>query len=330
MNRISSITFLAALAASGVVAGAPAYTTPVGYTTETIKAGLYNVFGVTLQNPVIISGNFEAVAGKILTDTGSGFGGQLVAGQTYILEITSGGLSGAIQEITSFSGDTITTPQDLSASLSVGTTYKLRKAKTIGEIFGNANEAGLLTGSATTADILWVPDGAGFQKYYYTNASPPFVTAGWKNTATGNTNQSSAPIVYTDGLMLQRRGATDLNLVISGELKVTNTIVAIDQPYTYVGGVYPSGVTLANSGLSSSLAHGSITTADVIWVPNGAGAFFKYYYANAAPPFTTAGWKRSDTGNTDQSTAALTSAFYIEKRTVNPFNATIAAPFTNP
>jgi hypothetical protein len=328
MKQIIPFALLGALLAVGAVNAAS--TTPVGYVTQTFKANQYNVFGLTLHSPVAVAGSIDTVAGTTLTDTGAAFGTNLTAGKTYILEITSGAASSIIQEITTWSGDTITTPQDLSASVTAGTTYTLRPAKTIAEVFGAANEAGLLPGGATTADLLWVPDGSGFQKYYYTNAAPPFVTAGWKNTGTGNADKGGAPLVYVDGMILQRRGGTDVQLTVVGEVKVSDTTYLVDQPYTYLGGVYPAASTLATSSLQTSLKHGSVTTADVIWMPTATGSFLKYYYADAAPPFVTAGWKRSDTGNTDQGAAEITSGFFVEKRTVGSFNAKITAPVIAP
>ncbi|MEO7099320.1 MAG: hypothetical protein ABI162_08155 [Luteolibacter sp.] len=325
MKTYIPYSLLAALAACGMASGAStAYTTPVGYVTESILASQYNVVGLTLQSPVARAGTIDVVSGTVLTDNGASFG-TLAAG-TYVLEINSGALVGAIQEITTFSGDTITTPQDLSATLVAGTTYSLRPAATFNSVFGAANSAGLLAGSATTADIIWVPSGSGFSKYYYTNAAPPFVTAGWKNTSTGNTDQGNAPIVYTDGIMIQRRAATNLSLVISGEVKVTKTMLTVDQSYTYVGGVYPAGSTLGNSGLKDFVLKGSITTGDVLWVPNGTGGSNKYYYTLAAPPFVSEGWKRSDTGNTDQSNAPITSGYFIQRRAPSAYNALITPP----
>lgn len=306
-----------------------AATTPVGYTTETFKAGQFNIFGLTLHNPVLATGQIDAVSGATLTDDEVDFDAVLTSG-TYIMEITSGVLEGGIQDVTVWSGNTITTPQDLSADLVIGDTYQIRAAKTIGEVFGVSNQAGLQQGDVSTADMLWIPNGAGgFKKYYYANAVGILISAGWKNSDTGNTDQSQTPLVYTDGMILERRGGTDLDLVVTGEVKLESTLIAVNQDYTYMGATFPAGVSLGNSGLENYVGHGDVSTADMLWFPDGNGGFVKYYYASPVGILITAGWKNTDTGNTDQSAVELPSGFFIEKRTAD-FNALISPPTVAP
>jgi len=322
MKPFISYSFLAAVAASGLAFGqtpVTAKTTPVGYVTESFKAGVFNLFGLTLQNSPVISGTFESAAGLVLTDTGANFPSVLTADTQYILEIGSGPLQGAIQEIASSSGDGITLIQDISAQVPAGTTYSIRAAATIAEVFGATNSAGLLPGAASTADVLWVPNGAGgFDQFYYAAAQPPFLTAGWRQIGQGNTDKASVPLVYLDGMILQRRGSTDLSLVVSGEVKKTATSVAISgtagSGFNYLASIFPVGSTLGNSGLEASVTKGNSTSADIIWIPNGTGGYNQYYYATAQPPFFTAGWKQVGGGNTDQAAAVISSGLILQRR----------------
>jgi len=117
-----------------------AYTKPSGFVTHTLKAGQFNLIGLTLHKPVTVAGTFTAVSETTLTDSNVDFGSVLTAGKTYILEITDAAdsaLNGTIQEITSWSGNAITTPVDLVAyGLSVGDKYQLREVATLQQIFG--------------------------------------------------------------------------------------------------------------------------------------------------------------------------------------------------
>ncbi|MEJ6701512.1 MAG: hypothetical protein QNL01_11165, partial [Akkermansiaceae bacterium] len=156
--KYTTITTLAALllGTAGAFAQSTAYTMPSGFVTHTLKAGQFNLIGLTLHSPITVSGAFETVSGTTLTDTSVDFTTALTAGKTYILEITENtvdpSLVGTIQEITSWTATMLTTPQDLDADGLAGETavgandgakYQLRAATTISDVFGATNTAGL-------------------------------------------------------------------------------------------------------------------------------------------------------------------------------------------
>ncbi|MGB0775541.1 MAG: hypothetical protein ACPGUY_06820, partial [Akkermansiaceae bacterium] len=160
-----------------------AHTKPAGFVTHTLKAGQFNLVGLTLHNPVTVSGVLNTVSGTTLTDSDVNFGTALTAGKTYILEIIENAndptYEGAIQVVTAWSGNTLTTPDDLSAGLDNQTKYQLRAAATISDVFGATNTAGLQGGaSATVADNVYVPTAVGFDIYYYSTGG--FVGVGWR------------------------------------------------------------------------------------------------------------------------------------------------------
>ena len=109
----TTITTLAAclLGVAGATAQNPpsAFTTPAGFVTHTLRAGQFNLLGLTLHEPVVASGDLTGVTSTQLTDTDVDFGAVLTTGTTYILEITDAedaSLNGTIQEVTVWSGDT--------------------------------------------------------------------------------------------------------------------------------------------------------------------------------------------------------------------------------
>ena len=78
-----------------------------------------------------------------------------------------------------------------------------------GSTLFNAGLQGDIAGSAvaSTADIVWVPNGSGsFNRYWYKTTSP----AGWRTTSTGsdNTGAVSVDVPLPSSIIIQRRSAT--------------------------------------------------------------------------------------------------------------------------
>ncbi|MEJ6778875.1 MAG: hypothetical protein QNK86_05310, partial [Akkermansiaceae bacterium] len=287
--KYTTITTLAALllGTAGAFAQSTAYTMPSGFVTHTLKAGQFNLIGLTLHSPITVSGAFETVSGTTLTDTSVDFTTALTAGKTYILEITENtvdpSLVGTIQEITSWTATMLTTPQDLDADGLAGETavgandgakYQLRAATTISDVFGATNTAGLEGGTASAlADNIYLPNSSGgFDIYYYSTGG--FVGIGWRKVGSGSTDFSAQPLVFVDGLYVFRRGAVDLSLVNTGSVKVSDTTVAVTGQFTFVGGIFPVGSTLDSSKIKDSVTGGTASSAaDNIMVQNSTGGF---------------------------------------------------------
>ena len=334
MNKIKLLS-LGALMVTAMYANAQttAHTKPTGYVTHTLKAGQFNLIGLTLHNPVVASGDIQGFTGGTqITDNDINFANVLTAGKTYILEITDAAdtsLNGTIQEVTVWGANTFDTPQDLQAEgLAVGDKYQLRACKTISSVFGITAE-GLLSGTSTTADIIWVPiGGGGFDKYFYHPGGGLLGAEGWKKVGAGSAEQADAPFTYTDAVFVQRRGLTDTAIVTTGVVKTAVTSVAVTDTYNFVSVVYPAGSTLGNSGFSSSLLHGTSTTADIIWVPIGGGGYEKYFYHPGGGLLGVAGWKKVGGGSADTSGDTLSSGMIIQRRSPTPYNAKINVPDT--
>ncbi len=327
MKRFIPYSLLAAAAACGIALG-QAYTTPVGYVTEEIKATSFNLIGITLHEPSIVSGVITGVTSESISASAVDFSDILTPSLTYILEITNGSSEGLIQEIASWSGSDLTTVDDLSPFVTADTTtFTLRPAATISSIFGSSNEAGLLEGTATTADIIWVPNAVGgFDQFFRQPASPPFVPeAQWAKVGSPGSFANN-PLVYVDGVFIQRRGATDIDLVITGEVKTTDTTIAIaGSAFNYIGATYPVGSTLDNSNLASFLQSGTATTADIIWMPNSSGGYNQFFYQPASPPFVPEPqWVQIGVPGNSGS-AEITSGFIVQRRG-GTASATISAP----
>lgn len=278
MKPIIPFALLGALLAVGTVNAAS--TTPVGYVTQALSQG-FNLVGLSLHSSSVATGNFETVAGTALTDTGVTFAP--VAGRTYVLEITSGALLGSIQEVpaASISGSTITTTDNLqTAGLVVGDTYNLRLAPTLEETFTTAplgQPGGVLKAAlnATGSDNVWVPNGTGGYDKYFLNTSGAF------RRITGPTTSVAAPnvpLIYTDGILVEKREATAAGLTVVGEVKKVGTTSVISQGFNLVSVVAPVGLTLRTAGLEDDLlAALNPTGADNVWVQQPNLTYKKYF-----------------------------------------------------
>jgi hypothetical protein len=311
MKPFIPYSLLAAAALCGVALGQSATTTPVGYVTQTLPANQFSFIGLTLHNSVEIAGVLDSSTSNSVTDNGVDFSAILEAGATYILELPSG----VIQEITAWNASgVLTTSDDISASVVDGTTtYKLRKAATISDIFGADNSAGLtpdedgdyLSGN----DIVFVPTAGGdlVQIFFFDDGAG---TTGWFDSGFGDA--ANFPIVYADGFYVQRTAGAPIELVTSGEVKTVPTSSMLLPSWNFVSSVAPVGLTLGNSGLEayvSADSEGDYLAVDNIFIPNVDGSFTVAFYFDDGD---TTGW--FDIGFGDASDFALEGGFLILNR----------------
>jgi hypothetical protein len=307
----------ALVATAGLASAQTAFTTPVGYHTETVSQG-FNVIGVNLVDAPLVSSALTGAAGATLTDANVDFTGALADGSLYSIEFANGAWS----TITEFTANSVTTADALTVDADAS--YVVRKVRTLADYFG-ADGAGFKEGDANTADIIWIPNGEAFDKAFYAAADPLFgIEAGWQLVGV-NGDQANFPIPFTKGLIVQKQDAGDLDLTFTGHVKLTPTTVTADAPFTYLSRIYPAGATLGNSGLDAGVTEGDANTASNIWLPTGPGVYDKGFFAAADPLFgIEAGWQLVGV-NGDQAAAPLTSG-YIVQRNSEAFTVTLTPP----
>lgn len=316
MKSLSYSLIAAALACGFASAQTTAYTTPVGYTTQTLAANSFNLVGINLMTPTLVASKVTGVNGAVISDSTINFTTALPAGKTCVLEITSGAAAGTVQEFTAWTGADVTVPAAI-AGVAAGDSYRVRVAPTLQELF----PVGFLAGGfgATNADKVWVPTGTGgYTKYWYKTNAP----IGWHTTTTGGNDtglvSGDIPLVYIDGLLVEKKGVAK-DLVLSGEVKTTGSNALLAQGFNLLGVTPPVGLTLFTSGLQGDLAGGfGVSNADVVWVPAGGGAYTKYWYKTNAP----IGWHTTTTGSNDAGLVAadvnLTPGVFIQRKSATP------------
>jgi hypothetical protein len=289
MKTLIPITALAALVASSATfAQTPAYSKPSGYTTQVLKPNVTNYVGINVLTPVAASGSITAIRDSKLglVDGKADFIASLQSGKMHTIEITSGSAAGHVREFVTWTKTKATVSLPI-ANLKAGDKYIIRKNLTLQQMFP---QGAPLTGGATQpvdADIVRVPDGSGgFTQYFY-KTTDEGAKKGWWTTVNGTKRgtrvTSDIPLLYTDGIQVVRKAGTNKNLVLTGQVKTTDTrpfLITGDNPVSINP---PAGSRLSNSGLSSSLTgHAtSPATADLLLIPQSNGSFKRYWYKNS-------------------------------------------------
>jgi hypothetical protein len=315
-----SISLIAVAAACGLASAQTAYTTPVGYETTTLVQGFNNV-GLRLHAPTKAAGTLDVIGSGSVQDTTAGVNfltslGPI--GTLHILEITSGPAAGLITEINTWTADTITTVDNLATAGVVATnTYTIRKAPTLEEIFGNIPASSVLTANANSnlADIVYVPTNTpGVYTQYFLST----LSGGTFRTVAPNAAAPNVPVVYIDGLFVNRKAAGTKNLVVSGEVITSGRSGSLVNGFNYLGTIYPVGSTLQNIGLEDDIAvNANSNSADIVWVPTGVPGVYTQYFRSTL----SGGQWRTVAPNATAPTVNLPGAIFIQRRgSTTPFD----------
>lgn len=304
--------------------------------------------GVTMLGPTFVEGVVaEAVlqAGAArpyeMTATGvtwaaGAFATQGGPSSHYVEVKSSSNLSavGMMSDIVSHTATTLTIADDWSAVLRGGETVVIRPHKTLGGVFGAANEAGLGSGDPTTADVLSVlSEGstAAFSTYYY-RAGSPLGGTGWRSSANPFDNQASLPLRTGQGLIVKRRQAAPLEVLLQGFVKTGVWRRPLPKGYSLVDPLAPltdqrgslpmtgaafvlgstSGSGVISSGLGATLSSGTSQSADLVSL---AGTVAGFYLATPSG-LSSGGWRLTSNPFVDQQDTVIpaTSALLIQNR----------------
>ncbi len=304
MKTIIPLTALAALVASSFTfAQTPAFSKPSGYTTQVLKPNVLNYVGINVLTPTAASGSITGIQDLNLglVDSSAAFSTSLQTGKMHTIEITSGAAVGSVREFITFTNNKVTVSAVISG-LAPGDKYIIRKNLTLQEMFP---QGAPLTGAASlpsTADIVRVPDGSGkFILYWYKTSTTDGAIGWWltpDGVARGTRITTDIPLLYTDGLEIQRKTGVNKNLVLTGQVKTTSSRVYVVTGSNPISINPPVGSNLSNSQLSLSMqGHAtSPSTADILWVRNTGETFFSRYWRKTSTTGGSAGWYKTPDG----------------------------------
>jgi Bacterial Ig domain/Fibronectin type III domain len=317
-------------------------TEPVGFTklritgTTGSQTSAYSYLAVNMVNPTSYQGTVTAKGSLSIADsagdwTDSQFNG---ANGSHYLEIVSGSWAGLTTDIiaTDAASKTITTDDDLSSVLTGGEQFRIRKHRTIGDVFGKNNEAKLLGGtSVSTSDEVRVfnPVNQTFLSYYFDT-----MAGGWRSSTDASTDASNTELYVDQGVSIRRRTGGQVTVVVTGAVKLGQTIAPIGANSNLCANMYPAGtMNLGSCGLytgnsTTGLAGNSkIGSADEVQIWSGS-AFKRYFYKSGGSGGV--GWRLSSNTKADASATQIpvgASIYVIRKNGRPPFNWKIRQPF---
>lgn len=198
-------------------------------------------------------------------------------------------------DIVSHTAATLTTAENLSAQLTGGETISIRRHRTISSTFGAANESGLAQGTPTVSDAISTMSAGtnpSFSSYYH-RFGAGLGGDGWRSTSNPFNDESNRPLRLGEGLLIQRRQASSLEIVLQGYVHEGTLRIPLKTGYNLIDPVAPitdqtggganftlggtASSTVIPSGLQGTLSQGEATVADIVNVFDGLQAFNSFY-----------------------------------------------------
>jgi hypothetical protein len=241
---------------------------------------------------------------------------------------------GWTSDIVRHTANTLTVADDWSGMLRGGESVVIRPHKTLAGLFGAGNEAGLGAGEATTADVVSVlTEGApaSFASYYFRTGST-LGGDGWRSSANPFVDQATRPVRMGQGLMIRRRQAEPIDLVLHGFVKLGTLRRTVPSGFSLLDPLAPitdqrasrplAGVaftlggtassSIMPSGLGMAVTSGTPQTADLVSL---AGSLAGFYMA-APSGLSSGGWRLTSNPFEDQQDTLIpaASAVLIQNR----------------
>lgn len=308
-NNVLSFSVALMLVSSGASFAATSTTDPVGFITLNAPgsaSGTLSIRSLGLTRAVEYQGSAETKSTNSIGDSEATWTDDQfnTATDKFFVEITSGTFSGATFDIadtfgTSAPAKTIQTVQALPAGLTAPFTFKVRKHWTLSTVFGTGSSLILNGGDAGSADKVLIFNGTGYTQYYYQTSG--FGT-GWRDVTDPGTDKANQVLFPDDGLIINRKQASPVNVVLMGAVKMGQTSFPIVSGLNVVGNPCAAAMTLGSSGLlESGFVGGNGSTGDQVLFFNGTG-YETYYYQTSG--FGT-GWRKLTDPGTDAGTTSI-------------------------
>lgn len=207
----------------------------------------YTFLALQSIRPVVASGVVTAVSGVTISDSSAGWQNDQFNGASgpYYLELESGLMADIVD--TEATGGVLTLVGDISASVQVTDTYRIRRHTTISDLFGADNSANLKEGNGPDdADNIIIYGGGVYSSatYWRWNQSG---SEGWYNFS--YVPAGDAVIYPEQGFYIKRKDPGGLTLTTSGVQRDGSYVAPIVQGYNLVGSIRDSETSIAAIGL---------------------------------------------------------------------------------
>jgi uncharacterized protein (TIGR02597 family) len=290
---------LTAALVAALVAHGQAASPPAGYVTVDVPGNSDALVSVPFNQATEFSGAVSAVAGNVITVSGSPFVAGAYNNGLYFVRFTSGTRDGQYTTVTANTANTLTVED--ASSVAAGNTFVLYPHQTLGSVFTSALAGTAYITSPSAFSIktqVLVPNltGSGINKS--ASATYYHLTGAWRKVGASTSSNFNDTVLLPDSyVMLRNAGnATPLMYVANGapELdalaKTLATLSSANDIYCVSGRPVP--MTLAQLGLGGTAAFKTTTSTfsiqDTLQVfENPAGGINKsasatYYYFNSA------------------------------------------------
>ena len=322
------IALLSGAALLSALSAQPVSTDPVGYSTITLPANggsgeSVSFVSIPLLNSAEFSGSIESLVTaeqKIVISNAAFTPSEFVTGGTYHVEITSGETTeGMIATIIANDASSITVhaSEDITPSLVGGESLKVRKYRTIGDVFGSTNSAGLISGvdnNFTAADTILLPNSSGgYDTYFYNVHSTVSLFTGWRKTTALTVDAEGEVLSPTMGFLVKHKSNTPLSVVLTGEVQVNSFEIPINTGTNFLASAYPTDTTIADIFGSSNEAglvagaDNNFSSADTILVPNPSGGYDTYFYNVHSTVSLFTGWRKTTALTVDASNTLIST-----------------------
>ena len=312
MKKLNLSLAILALAAMSVNAQTTVNSPIVGYQTSTIAgkgagASFLSFVPNNLAKAAIFTGGGTAV-GTTVTLAGASLSGSIgpVSGvPTHYLLVKSGTGAGYVTDVTAFTAGSVTTADDISASIPSATTVSVVPHSKLSDILGTSTGL-LITGGSTVtlADNVFLVDSTGALKTYYYKTG---FGGGWKTSAGAD---ATPTIVYpNESIIVSRKQTAPISVVTVGGVADEQAKIVFSQNINSACSAAPLSIPL--SSLYPTIAGGStVTRADNVYLINSTtGALETFYYKTGVG----AGWKTS-AGATADATRDISQGYLVQRK----------------
>ena len=191
-----------------------------------------SLFSLRAVRPALYAGRISGVGAATVTDTAANWTAGQFSGRGALYAEFDSGLEADIQQV-NVAAKTLSFSGALPPSLTNGTAYRIREHHTVAEVFGSANQAGLLPGPNTDeAETIrhFIPETQQTRIYFYSNLQG---ASGWLDF---NYAPASDTVIYPEqAIMVRRRGPANLTLTSSGPVKQRPSTLPIFPGYNMLG-----------------------------------------------------------------------------------------------